>query len=192
MNENSLSSGDVRKLIPAEAEAVLEHYLRLDRESRRLRFSHNASDAFIEEYVARMSAQGDVVHAFVEDGKVRAVAELHKLGDRWGDVAEAAFSVEKSYQDRGVGTALMGRVIRSARNRGVQHIALSCLSENAKMQSIVRKYEGALRFAYGEVVGRIVPAVPNIFSFFAEAVADWADHFSAAFDVESRTAKAVW
>ena len=89
---------------------------------------------------------------------MRAAAELKKLGDTWGREAEAAFSVEQPLQEHGIGTELMGRVIRAARNRGVQHLCISCLAENSKMQAIARHFEAELRFEYGEVVGEIVPA----------------------------------
>ena len=91
-------------------------------------------------------------------GKLRAAAELKKLGDTWGREAEAAFSVEQPLQEHGIGTELMGRVIRAARNRGVQHLCISCLADNDKMRAIARHYEADLRFEYGEVVGEIVPA----------------------------------
>ena len=75
------------------------------------------SDAFIEEYASRMSEYGSVVYGHLVDGQVRGAAELRRLGDTWGEEAEAAFSVEKPYQDHGVGSDLMGRVVRAARNR---------------------------------------------------------------------------
>ena len=43
---------------------------------------------------------GGIVFADIEDGEVRAAAELKKLGDTWGRDAEAAFSVEAAYQEQ--------------------------------------------------------------------------------------------
>ena len=37
---------------------------------------------------------------------MRATAELRKVGDAWGQEAEAAFSVEPGYQEKGLGTQL--------------------------------------------------------------------------------------
>jgi GNAT superfamily N-acetyltransferase len=189
MSENRIWGGNIRKLWPTETDKFRDHLLRLDKHSRRMRFAHAVSDAFVEDYASRMNDMGSVVYAFVEDGEVRAAAELRKLGDTWGKEAEAAFSVEAAYQEHGIGTELMGRVIRAARNRGVSQLFMSCLAENAKMQSIARKYEAELRFEYGEVVGEIVPQEPNYFSLLAEAVDDRVGYMMAVLDLQRRSAR---
>jgi RimJ/RimL family protein N-acetyltransferase len=183
--------GSIRKLWPTETGAFRDHLLRLDTSSRRMRFAHSVSDAFIEDYASRMTDMGSIVFAYAEDGQVRAAAELRKLGDRWGAEAEAAFSVEKDYQDHGLGTELMGRVIRSARNRGIHKLYMSCLAENSKMQAIARKHEADLKFEYGEVVGEILPETPNYFSILAEAVEDRVGYMMAVFDLQKRLVKAA-
>lgn len=189
MSEHYFVGVNIRKLWPSETERFRDHLLRLDRESRRMRFAHGVSDSFIEDYASRMSELGSVVFGYVVDGEVRAAAELRKLGDTWGHEAEAAFSVEPAYQEKGIGTELMGRIIRAARNRGVQLLYMSCLAENAKMQSIARRYDADLKFEYGEVVGEIVPQDPNYFSILAEAVEDRVGYMMAVLDLQSRVAK---
>ncbi|HRK19829.1 MAG TPA: GNAT family N-acetyltransferase [Hyphomicrobiaceae bacterium] len=184
-------AGSIRKLWPTETDAFAAHLRRLDPESRRMRFAHSVSDAFIEDYAARMNDMGSIVYAYIVDSEVRAAAELRKLGDRWGSEAEAAFSVEREFQDHGIGTELMGRVIRSARNRGINHLYMSCLAENSKMQSIARKYEADLKFEYGEVVGEILPDSPNYFSMLAEAVEDRVGYMMAVFDLQKRVVRAA-
>lgn len=191
MSESRLPEGLIRKLWPSESGRFRDHLLRLDKDSRRLRFAHGVADAFIEDYAARMNDMGSLVFAFIADGEVRAAAELRKLGDTWGREAEAAFSVEKAYQDQGIGSELMGRVIRAARNRGVQLLYMSCLAENAKMQTIARKYEAELHFEYGEVVGEIVPEGANYFSLLAEAVEDRVGFMMAVLDLQARLVKAA-
>lgn len=188
-NENA--EGHVRKLWPQEIDRYRDHMLRLDLGARRMRFAHSVSDGFIEDYASRVLDMGSVVYGYFLDGELRAAAELRKLGDSWGTEAEAAFSVEKDYQDKGIGTELMGRVIRAARNRGVRHLYMSCLAENTKMQAIARKHEADLRFEYGEVVGDIVPESPNYFSILAEAVEDRVGYMMAVLDLQKRLAKAA-
>ena len=156
-----------------------------------MRFAHGVSDSFIEDYASRMSDMGSVVYGYIADGELRAAAELRKLGDSWSPEAEAAFSVEKAYQGHGLGSELMGRVIRSARNRGVQRLYMSCLAENSKMQAIARKHEADLRFEYGEVIGEIVPNEPNYFSILQEAVEDRVGYMMAVLDLQNRTTKAA-
>ena len=99
--------------------------------------------------------------------------------------------MEKAYQDQGIGSELMGRVIRAARNRGLQLLYMSCLAENSKMQAIARKYEAELRFEYGEVIGEIVPDTANYFSILAEAMDDRVGFMLAVLDVQSRLVKAA-
>jgi GNAT superfamily N-acetyltransferase len=181
MSETSLPEGTIRKLWPSETDRFRNHLLRLDKPSRRLRFAHGVADAFIEDYASRMSDMGSLVFGFVVDGEVRAAAELRKLGDTWGREAEAAFSVEKAYQDQGIGSELMGRVI----------LYMNCLAENSKMQTIARKYEAELRFEYGEVIGEIVPDTANYFSILAEAMDDRVGFMLAVFDLQSRLVKAA-
>ncbi|MDO9382204.1 MAG: GNAT family N-acetyltransferase [Hyphomicrobiaceae bacterium] len=191
MSEHRTWGGTIRKLWPKETTKFRDHLLRLDKDSRRMRFAHGVSDSFIEDYAARMGDMGSIVYAYVLDGEVRGAAELKKLGDTWGKEAEAAFSVEVAYQEHGVGTELMGRVIRAARNRSVQQLYMSCLAENAKMQTIARKHEAALRFEFGDVVGEIVPQGPNYFSIMAEAMDDRAGYLMAVLDLQTRVAKAA-
>lgn len=191
MSDHQALPGSIRKLWPTETSAFRDHLLRLDQSSRRMRFAHSVSDAFIEDYAARMSDMGSVVFGYIEGNDIRAVAELRKLGDRWGDEAEAAFSVEHAFQDHGLGSEMMGRIIRSARNRGINRLYMSCLAENSKMQAIARKHEADLKFEYGEVIGEILPQTPNYFSLLAEAVEDRVGYMMAVFDLQKRLVNAA-
>jgi GNAT superfamily N-acetyltransferase len=191
MSERQFSGGNIRKLWPTETDKFRDHLLRLDKANRRMRFAHGVSDAFIEDYAARMSEVGSIVYGYFDGEEVRAAAEMKKLGDVWAREAEAAFSVEESLQDQGIGSELMGRVIRAARNRGVQHLCVSCLAENSRMRAIARKYEAELRFEYGEVIGEIVPDGPNYFSLLAEAVDDRFGYMLAVLDLQRRAVKAA-
>ncbi|MDX2155603.1 MAG: GNAT family N-acetyltransferase [Hyphomicrobiaceae bacterium] len=190
----SISATDApvfRKLWPSEATRFRDHLLRLDKDSRRLRFAHAVADAFIEDYAARMGDMGGIVIGAFIAGELRAAGELRKLGDTWGREAEAAFSVEPQHQDQGLGGELMGRLIRCARNRGVQLIYMSCLAENARMQALARHHEAVLRMEYGEVVGEIVPDTPDYFSLMAEAVEDRVGYMLAVLDLSQRMTKAA-
>jgi RimJ/RimL family protein N-acetyltransferase len=191
MTNHPPRDGVIRKLWPVEADQFRDHLLRLDRDTRRMRFAHGVSDSFITDYAARMNEMGSVVYGYTVDGEIHAAAELRKLGDNWGDEAEAAFSVEKAYQDKGLGTELMGRVIRTARNRGIQRLYMSCLAENSKMQAIARKHEADLRFEYGEVIGEIVPQDANYFTMIEEAVEDRVGYMMAVLDLQNRLVQAA-
>lgn len=191
MSDHQFWGGTIRKLWPVEVDKFGQHLLRLDPESRRMRFAHAVSDAFIEDYARRMHHMGSVIYGYFERGDLRAAAELRKLGTVWGEEAEAAFSVEKPWQDRGIGTELMGRVIRAARNRGVKRLYMCCLAENKKMQAIARKRDAVLRFDYGEVIGEIVPQGPDYFSVIAEDLEDRMSFMLAVLDLQGWSIKAA-
>lgn len=191
MSEHQFWGGSIRKLWPSETHVFRDHLLRLDKEARRMRFAHGVSDGFIEEYASRMCDMGSIVYGYFADGQMHGAAELRKLGDTWGHEAEAAFSVEREFQEKGVGTELMGRVIRSARNRGVHVLYMSCLAENGKMQAVARKHHADLRFEYGEVIGEIIPADANCFSLLAEAVDDRVGYMMAVLNIQARISAAA-
>ena len=170
MSEARIWGGTTRKLWFTETDKFRDHLLRLDRNSRRLRFGSVVNDEFIRGYTERTSRLQSVIYGFFVDGQMRAAAELRMIGENWHGEAEAAFSVEAEYQNSGVGTDLLGRIILSARNRGVEKLYMNCLAENQKMQRIARKYEADLYFDHGDVIGRLKPSLPTPLSLWSEVI----------------------
>jgi len=191
MSEDQPFKGHIRKLWMTELALYRDHLLRLDAESRRMRFGMTVDDRFIADYAARVNDLKSLVYAYLEDGMVRAAAELRGIDLAHAGEAEAAFSVEKDYQDSGIGTALLGRVIRAARNRGIHRLYMNCLASNRKMQRVARKYEAVLHFEEGEVVGELAPAPANYFSLWREAVEDERGFVMAVLDLGRRLAPAA-
>jgi GNAT superfamily N-acetyltransferase len=169
-----------------ERHKLADHLLRLDADSRRLRFAHGVSDAFIKDYVSKINDLNSVVYGYFEGVEMRAAAELRKIGATWGHEAEGAFSVERGYQNAGIGSELMGRVIRSARNRAVHHLQMACLSENSRMQHIARKHQAVLRFANGEIEGSIEPEPGNVATLLDEAVDDQRAYMLMILDLQTK------
>src|SRR5262245_48630610 len=191
MSELIAGDGIVRRLWPTETDKFRDHLLRLDKESRRMRFAHSVSDAFIEAYARRMTQYGSLVYGYLVDGRVRGAAELRRLGDAWGEEAEAAFSVERPCQNHGVGTELMGRVVRAARNRNIRRLYMSCLADNAKMQTLARKHGALLRYESGDVVGEILPEQPSYLSLVQEAAEDRMGFIIAVLDLQAKLVRAA-
>ena len=170
----------------SEGDKFRDHLLRLDRETRRLRFGMAVNDDFIAEYSSHIGDAKGLVYGFYANGEMHAAAEIRLLGDAWPADAEGAFSVEPAHQNQGIGTELLGRIIRAARNRGVQRLYMNCMAENRKMQRICRKYDAELQFDHGEVVGRVLPAAPTYISLWQEAIDDSSSLMLAAMDVRER------
>ena len=129
-----------------------------------------------------------LVYGYFADGEMRAAAEMRLIGDGWPADAEGAFSVEHEHQNQGIGTELLGRIIRAARNRGVSRLYMNCLAENHKMQRICRKYDAELHFDHGEVVGRVLPSLPTYISLWQEALDNSSGFVLAAMDMRERAA----
>ena len=178
--------GNFRKLLPAESLLFRDHLLRLDPESRRLRFANTVPDDYIATYAMKTGDAGSLVYGFFEDGHLRAAGELKRASAFWGKTAEAAFSVESGYTNHGLASELMGLIIRSARNRGVSHLILSCLSENSPMQAIARKYAQDLQIDHGDVIADIVPIGADYMSVAAEMLEDRFVIYLAALDHYAR------
>src|SRR4029077_11300158 len=127
MKEVLPEGGVVRKLWIGESAKYCDHLLRLDPQSRRNRFSGGVSDQFISKYVDLTTGLDAVVHGFFVGDAMRGAAELRSLGAGFPREAEAAISVEKAWQSHGVGSALLGRTLLAACNRGFRHLHMAFL-----------------------------------------------------------------
>jgi len=186
MDDHPEIDGQIRKLWVGETDRFREHLLRLDPISRVSRFGTPVTNYFIEKYAARALGPDSVVHGFFVEGTLRGCAELRVSADHFPHEAEAAFSIERPWQNVGVGSALLGRTILAARNRGVRKLHMNCLSHNHPMQAIARKYEADLRFEANDVVAEITNPRPDPLSLFREFMADGYSFTSALLDAQSR------
>jgi RimJ/RimL family protein N-acetyltransferase len=191
MSNSLIGGGTVRKLWPTEMEKFRDHLLRLDTDSRRMRFGMAVDDGFIAAYAQRTDSARSVIYGYFTGGEMHAAAELRAIGEAWGPEAEAAFSVETVFQGGGVGTDLLGRIINAARNRGIHRLYMNCLSENRKMQSIARKFHAELQFDHGEVVGQVRTPGPTPASLWSEAFDDGNDFVMAVLDLPLRLLRAA-
>jgi GNAT superfamily N-acetyltransferase len=117
---------------------------------------------------------------------LRAAAELRMFGKSFPIDAEGALSVERAWQNRGVGTALLDRTILAAQNRGIRTILLNCLLDNLRMQAVARKHEAQLRFRPDGVVGEVVNPTPTPLSVMRELIAEGHGMTSIVLDLQSR------
>lgn len=158
-------TGTIRQLRPSDLPLFREHLLRLDRDSRRDRFNGHPDDAFVEAYADRSFHDGTTVIGYVEDGIVLGAAELHERPEDPQPTAEIAFSVERQLQHRGIGAALLQRLIAHAQALGYLRLRVTTHPDNLAMKSLARRFDAQLSFADGETVGVIE---------LGEAVGQWA------------------
>ena len=150
------ASGQIRKLSRREMPLLREHLLRLDPESRRDRFNGYADESFIERYAEKCEADGTVVIAYIDDGKVMAAAELHPPGDGLDPTTpEIAFSVERPLRRKGLGSLLFKRLIAEARMKGYTSLRITTGAQNDAMRALASKFGAHLMFQHGESTGLI-------------------------------------
>jgi GNAT superfamily N-acetyltransferase len=181
-----LIDGAIRKLWIGEADSYRDHLVRLDPESRRNRFGATVSAEFIAKHVEDSIEADAIIHGYFVDGVLRGAGELRPLRARRAREAEAAFSVERPWQSLGVGTALLARTLLAARNRGLKHLHMTCLADNRRMQQLARKFDAALTFDFGSVVGEVAASQATPMSVMRELLVDGHDVATAMLEAQSR------
>jgi GNAT superfamily N-acetyltransferase len=181
----------LRRLRPSETGLLRDHLLRLDPESRLLRFGSPVNDGFIETYVSAARRSGTLVEGAFVDGILRAAAELRPLPGSGPLSAEAAFSVEKSHQGHGLGDLLMKRLIVMAQNRGVRLLYMVCLKENLRMRRLAAKHSAELTILESEVEARVRRTWPTLFSLANEMLWQTEPFVTALFDWTARDGRSV-
>ena len=166
----------IRKLAAPEAAALKAHLLRLDPEDRRLRFGHAVTpEVILATCDAIVWDRTWLVGAF-EGEVLRGVAELRDLGTAQASAdarsGELSVTVERAFQNRGIGTRLLEEALLIARNRGFKNLYLLCLPGNPKMQHLARKFSDRIRFEDGDVEVHIRSPQSDALSVFAEWFSD--------------------
>lgn len=162
--------GEIRRLWPTERALFTAHLLRLDDETRRNRFGTAVNDAFLTNYALTTFGVGGLVYAYIEEGEVRGAGELRGLEDIAARTGEAAFSVEPGWRRRGIGEALLAKLVTASRNRRIHTLYMTCLPGNRAMRQLARKFEAELVGGYADVEGAIAPDGPTPFTLLDEAM----------------------
>src|SRR5687767_15195424 len=102
MKNDDLADGVIRSLTKADIPLFRDHLFRLDAESRRNRFLGVVNDDYLALYPDRCCVSGASTVAYLENGIIRGVAELHPTDPDSEDTAEVAFSVEPGFRQRGI------------------------------------------------------------------------------------------
>jgi len=159
-----------RILMPLDASGFQDHMLRLGPEERAARFSGYLSDEAVVRYCQDISWLSDSLLGAFEDGVLRAAVHLPLVEPTWPRSAEMAVTVEKAWQSQGIGTELCRRALVHARNRGIGHVSMLCLLENARMQRIARRLKGRRIALDGMVESVLDLPSPNLLSLWQEAL----------------------
>ncbi|MGJ6124028.1 GNAT family N-acetyltransferase [Mycolicibacterium sp. Y3] len=126
----------LRKLTSADFDRVVELADGLSDDEKYLRF-FTARPAFIPQWAASLTEPaGDVVALGAFDhGELVGVANYTRC--EVPDQAEVAVVVARYQHDRGVGTALLGELVRLAKRDGFRHLVADVLAENHRVRRVI-------------------------------------------------------
>jgi RimJ/RimL family protein N-acetyltransferase len=146
-------------LTEADRDRLVAHWMRLPEDCIRRRFMRAMGPAALRTHADEVFAGDARAIGWFHEGILRGVAELFPLR---GGVGEAAFTVEPEFRRRGVGKGLLRRVLRRARNLGLQRVEVMTTRENTAMVRLARACGGELRYDGREVTGvfDLEPATP--------------------------------
>jgi acetyltransferase len=102
----------------------------------------------VQKFVAVDGDERDTWVATMDRAGIVAVASLARVGT--GEQAEIAVVVADAWQGRGIGPALLRRMVNAAESRGITRITALALSENRRVARMIRKLWPGARSSYGD------------------------------------------
>jgi RimJ/RimL family protein N-acetyltransferase len=159
-----------RQLLSRESTALIWHLLRLTPEDRQRRFMGTVSEASVRKYATRLDWAHTLVIGFFVEGTLRGVAEVHLADARLPILCEVALTVERAWQDQGVGTELLRRAMLAARNRGTPGLHLQCLSDNYAIQHVAGKFGAHFATKVGESHATLPASPLSFWSLYEEGI----------------------
>jgi len=157
----------VRRVLPHEYAKYRSHLKSLDAESKVLRFGYSASDYIIDALCDKFEANPSQHILFcIENDQLDFVAVGHISIE--GEM-ELAFSMLKEYQGKGMGNKLMKRCIQWCRVHNIRKGCMVCLTSNATIRHLCRKYGISMENTMGETLADIELDSPNLVTYVNEA-----------------------
>lgn len=155
----------LKRLTEINRAEVLNHFLRLDPESRSSRFCSSISDENMTNYVNKIDFKNGIFGLFNENLEIIGLGECVFFKDKDKLTAEVAFTVEKEYQGHGLGNKLMKRVVQYANSRDVHELQMYCIRTNQAILHLAKKYKLVPQYEGTEISG--VVKTPNILPFIS-------------------------
>lgn len=153
----------LRPIRADDADALRRGFARLTPEQVRLRTFHRQNELTpaAAERLVRIDPETSSAWVAVDaDGEIRGEARLHV--DSIDDGGEFGVTVDPSFTGRGIGRALMQRLLDDAKRRGLQTIWGDVLTDNSAMLDFVKRIGAHREFVPDEPgVIRVTFPVPT-------------------------------
>lgn len=155
----------LKRLSHIHKKQVLNHFLRLDKESRASRFFSSTSNENMQNYVEKIDFNNGIFGIFNENLDIIGLGECVFFKEKEKMTAEVAFTVEKQYQGNGLGNKLMKRVVQYANSKDVHELQMYCIRTNQAILHLAKKYKLVPQYDGTEISG--VVKTPNILPLFS-------------------------
>lgn len=160
----------VRRVLPHEYPKYRQHLKALDAESKTLRFGYPVTDYVIDQLCDQIEEDhSNHVLFAIENRKLEFIAIGHIAVEQG---MELAFSVLKKHQGKGFGNLLMRRCIQYCRTHGILKGCMVCLSSNATIRHLCKKYGISLENDQGETLASIELSPASMDTYISEAIDD--------------------
>lgn len=158
----------IRRLRVFDKAQVVLHFNNLNPETLLSRFGTPIQPDRLQTYIDTMFDTAAIVFGAFPDSQLRGVGELRRLPESRNQIAEAAFTVEEPWQDKGIGDALLSRIITAAQNRGIREVHMLCLATNQKMRRLALRHKAELDLVPGQIEATLTTLWPTPFSLVEE------------------------
>jgi RimJ/RimL family protein N-acetyltransferase len=130
---------ELTPMLPTDGDRLLEFHHGLTPDTVRRRFFSlhpqlSADELHRFTHVDHVDREAIIA---VSDDQIVAVGRFDRIGG--GPAAELAFVVADSWQGRGLGTALLSRLVARAREVGLTRLVAQTLADNRPMRAVFRQ-----------------------------------------------------
>lgn len=180
----------LKRLNEINRKKVLEHFLRLDYESKSSRFCTPITDENMSIYVQKIDFKNGIFGIFNDNLDIIGLGECVFFKEKDKLTAEVAFTVEKPYQGNGLGNKLMKRVVQYANSRDIHELHMYCIRNNQAILHLAKKYNLVPQYEGTEISGVVkTPDVLPLISTLNEQFEDNVASFELAVSFQQKLIK---
>lgn len=186
-----MSHTPIRRLRAFDLPKIRKHFQRLDPDTLRLRFHRGIKPSVVQAYADHIFDHGGHFYGAFVGNHLRGLAEMRPADGSTRHTHEVALTVESGFQDHGIGSDLLSRLMTVARNRGIRSLQLSCLSDNERMVHLARHHDAHLSFEYGQFTAELTPAPGTYLSVAQELAGETRAYANLLADVATHPGRLV-